>query len=39
MEQHILFFDIDGTILDAFNGGSKVISEPLKKAFRQLQEN
>lgn len=39
MEQHILFFDIDGTIVNGFNGGRKTISNPLREAFRQLKKN
>ena len=38
MDKYILFFDIDGTILDGFNG-HKTISEPLREAFKQLKEN
>lgn len=36
--QLILFFDIDGTIIDSFNGNS-IISDLLREAFRQLKEN
>lgn len=38
MEQHILFFDIDGTIIDNMNG-HQYITKRLKKAFKQLQQN
>ena len=38
MEQHIFFFDIDGTISDGFNGGKHEISKVLKKALKQLKE-
>lgn len=31
-------FDIDGTLLDSFNG-HKVISNPLREAFKQLRAN
>jgi len=39
MEQRILFFDIDGTIVNGFNGGRKTISDPLREAFKQLKQN
>lgn len=38
MEQHIFFFDIDGTISDGFNGGKHEISNVLKQALKQLKE-
>lgn len=36
--QFILFFDIDGTIVDSYNG-HLTISKTLRKAFLQLKEN
>lgn len=38
MDKYILFFDIDGTIVDSFNG-HKLISRRLRDAFKQLQDN
>lgn len=38
MDKYILFFDIDGTIVDSFNG-HKFISKRLRDAFKQLQNN
>lgn len=39
MKKYILFFDIDGTIVNGFNGGRKTITDPLREAFRQLKQN
>lgn len=39
MKKYILFFDIDGTIVNGFNGGRKTITPALKNAFKQLKKN
>lgn len=35
--KHILFFDIDGTLINGFNGGRREVSQPLREAIKQLQ--